>query len=329
MIASTVQLTPSSSGTTEGSLSPTPLSQALSRFPSLTTTVPKEFVHRAAVAEVLLTSWERRDEKHFRVAAQWPRCHSYFTQIDGHHDPLIAAESIRQIGALLAHTEFDVPLDHKFLLWDLELTVVPEHLRITGAPAGIDIDITCTEVRRRGAALAKLRYEAVLYRDGEVVATGGASYTCTTPQVYERIRQGRLHSDRPQLPLTAPVPPQHVGRTSPTDVVLSPIGESNRWQLRADTRHPILFDHPQDHVPGMVLLEAARQAAHAVLGRTSVLPAAAVSEFARYAELDTPCFIEAEVLPAENGEPVSVLVTGEQDGERVFSTTVLAAPPLV
>ncbi|MFM9368660.1 ScbA/BarX family gamma-butyrolactone biosynthesis protein [Streptomyces sp. Da 82-17] len=325
MSASTIQLTPSAHTMTSVT-TPDSMGQLLARFPELTTTVPKEFVHRAAVAEVLLTGWARRDDERFGVTAQWPRCHSYFTQVDGHHDPLIVAETIRQIGALLAHTEFDVPLDQKFLMWDLRLTVVPEHLKVSGAPANIDIDVTCVEVRRRGPALAKLRYETVLRRDGQVVATGGASYTCASPQAYERLRRNRPHSDRPPLALTAPVPPQHVGRTSPTDVVLSPIGEENCWQLRADTRHPVLFDHPQDHIPGMVLIEAARQAAHLLLGRESVLPVTMVSEFSRYAELDAPCLIRAEALPAEGNAPVSVLVTGEQEGEPVFSTTVLVDP---
>src|SRR3954466_6506532 len=70
----------------------------------LTTTVPKEFVHRAAVAEVMLTDWQRTDEAHFKVAAQWPRSHSFFTPSEaGYHDPLIAAETIRQVGTLLGH----------------------------------------------------------------------------------------------------------------------------------------------------------------------------------------------------------------------------------
>ena len=240
MIASAAQFVSCVSGTPEGGGShPAHLSQALSGFPPLTTTVPKEFVHRAAVAEVLLTSWARRSETGFRVTAQWPRCHTYFTPVEGHYDPMFAAETIRQIGALLAHTGFDVPLGHKFLMWDLQFTVVPEQLRIAGAPASLDIDVLCTEVHRRpGGALTGLRYETVLRQNGQTVATGGASFTCTRPEVHDRLRRDRPRSDEPQLPLTAPLVPQHVGRTSAVDVVLSPIGESERWLLRADTRHP-------------------------------------------------------------------------------------------
>ncbi|WP_281275492.1 AfsA-related hotdog domain-containing protein [Saccharothrix australiensis] len=42
--------------------------------------------------------------------------------------------------------------------------------------------------------------------------------------------------------------------------MLSPVGRSDSWLPRVDRRHPVLFDHPVDHVPGMALQEAGRQA---------------------------------------------------------------------
>jgi 2-oxo-3-(phosphooxy)propyl 3-oxoalkanoate synthase len=297
------------------------------RYPFLTTTVPKEFVHRAAVAEVMLTGWQREDDAHYRITAQWPRGHSFFTPIGGsHYDPLMTAETIRQVGSLLAHAEFDVPLDHHFLMWDLDFSVDPEHLRIDDVPATLDIEVTCTEIKRRGRHLTGLRYEAVLRRQGRTAATGSASYTCTTPAVYQRLRAQQGAGERPPLPLTAPASPQSVGRMSPIDVVLTPIGEPFRWQLRVDTRHPVLFDHPVDHVPGMVLVEAARQAAAAALGRSVFLPTGITSEFMRYAELDSPCPIEARRVDGPEDEE-RVVVTGHQDGQPVFRSTVLFRPP--
>ncbi|MGA5421837.1 ScbA/BarX family gamma-butyrolactone biosynthesis protein [Streptomyces lavendulocolor] len=296
------------------------------RFPSLTTTVPKEFVHRAAVAEVMLTDWRRRGDTRFDVTAQWPRGHSFFSPIRGYHDPLLAAETIRQVGSLLAHAEFGVPFGHHFLMWDLEYAVEEQHLVVGDTPAALDIDIACTEVKQRGGSLTGLRYTAVIRRDGHVAVTGSASYTCTSPAVYRRLRAGRgPEGGRPPIPLTAPASPQSVGRTSPMDVVLSPVGEANRWQLRADSRHHVMFDHPVDHVPGMVLLEAARQATAAVLGDGDMLPIAITSQFTRYAELDEPCSVEASLLPGAGADRTAVLVTGQQGGEPVFSSTVTAA----
>ncbi|MER6983811.1 ScbA/BarX family gamma-butyrolactone biosynthesis protein [Streptomyces carpinensis] len=318
---------PSIEQTAEAALSP--FWAAALRHGHLTTTVPRELVHRAAVAEVMLTDWERLGDTHFAMTAQWPRGHSFFTPVDGgHHDPLIAAETIRQAGALLAHAEFGVPFGHQFLMEELTLTVCPEELGIGRAPAALDLDVTCKEVRKRGERLTGMRYETTVLREGRPAAAGRISFSVIAPAVYRRLRPERVFGagHRP-IALTAPLAPQSVGRLSPADVVLSPTGDPNRWQLRVDTRHPVLFDHQVDHVPGMVLLEAARQAATAVLGGSSILPLGLECEFTKYAELDLPCLIDALRLPkAAPGDPETVLVTGHQDGEPVFRTTVTTAP---
>ncbi|MFE0201151.1 ScbA/BarX family gamma-butyrolactone biosynthesis protein, partial [[Kitasatospora] papulosa] len=272
-----------------------PTGNGNSTYPSLTTTVPKEFVHRASVAEVMLTDWARHDDHRFTVTAQWPRGHSFYTNIDDCHDPLIAAETIRQAGILLAHAEFGVPLDRHFLVWDLAVSVRPEHMRVGWQPASLELGVTCSSVKRRGRELSGFRVSVDIRRDGELAGTGGGSLACLQPAVYRRLRAPHLiEGARPRvIPLTAPVPPQTVGRSSPVDVVLSPAGRPHLWRLRVDTGHPVLFDHPLDHVPGMLLLEAARQATAARLGR-SYLPLDITSEFKRFTELDAPCLIEAE-----------------------------------
>ncbi|MFF6829487.1 ScbA/BarX family gamma-butyrolactone biosynthesis protein [Streptomyces longwoodensis] len=290
--------------------------------PSLTTTVPKEYVHRASVAEVMLTGWHRRDEHRFTVSAQWPRLHGFFATVDGHHDPLLVAETIRQAGLLLAHTEFAVPLGHQFLMWDLSVDTRPEHLLITSTPAAPEIEVTCTDIKRRGTTISGLHLDVVIRRDGHTAATGAASFNCTSPAVYQRLRAARIgHSAPAPLPLTSPLAPQDVGRLSPTDVVLSPTPQPDHWQLRADTRHPVLFDHPVDHIPGMVLLEAARQATTAHLGQPC-LPTAIHSHFTRYAELDTPCLITARTLTHNPTQPPQVHITGHQDNTPIFTTTI-------
>jgi len=313
-----------------GAESTTALTGNGSVFRSLTTTVPKELVHRASVAEVMLTDWARVEDHHFTVTAQWPRGHSFFANIDGCHDTLMAAETIRQTGILLAHAEYEVPLDHNFLVSDLTVSVRPQHVRVDWTPASLELDVRCMDVKRRAGVLSEVRVEVDVYRDGNLAATGGGSFLCVSPKIYRRLRAAHLtDGERPQvIALTAPEPPQTVGRMSPTDVVLSPVSEPNRWQLRLDTRHPVLFDHLVDHVPGMVLLEAARQAATATLGRGACLPLTLTSEFKRYVELDAPCVVEARLAPGTGTDTEqSVLVTAHQDGELVFRSTVTMALP--
>jgi hypothetical protein len=295
-------------------------------YPSLTTTVPKEFVHRAAVAEVMLTGWKRQDDAHFTLTAQWPRAHSFFTPSEGGlHDPLIAAETIRQVGSLLAHAEYGVPLGHHFLMWGLDITVEPGGLLVGDAPASLELVVTAADVKYRGGSLARLGYEATVLREGVPVARGAASFSTATPAVYGRLRGRQDLALIRALPLAAPASPQSVGRTSPVDVVLSPADGPHRWQLRVDTRHPVLFDHPVDHVPGMVLVEAARQATAEVLERSFMSPLGMSSTFKRYVELDAPCLIEATHQGCSaDGTTETVQVTGRQNGTEVFACLVTA-----
>ncbi|NYI04074.1 hypothetical protein FHU37_001017 [Allostreptomyces psammosilenae] len=290
----------------------------------LTTTVPREYVHRAAVAEVLLTDWETDGPDRFTVTAQWPRGHALYTPIAGHQDPLLLAETIRQSGALLAHAEYGVPLGHQFLMHRLAYSALPEALAVRPAPSEITLRVSCHDVTRRGGQLSGMRYQATVSCGEEPIAAGEAEFSCVSPAVYRRLRGPRPYGT--DTPLAHPVDPASVRRGCPRDVVLAATRSRHRWLLRVDTTHPLLFDHPVDHVPGMLLLEAARQAAQSVTGPTPVLPTALESTFARYAEHDAPCWIEATPQAPEPSGRIPVRVTGHQGDATVFTSTVTTWP---
>ncbi|GHF71456.1 ScbA/BarX family gamma-butyrolactone biosynthesis protein [Streptomyces griseosporeus] len=293
---------------------------------ALTTIVPRQYVHRAAVSEVLLTGWQAAEQADaFVVRAQWPRGHALFAQSGGYQDPLLLVESVRQIGSLLSHAEYEVPFGHQFLMLGIGFSATRDMFVATPAPTEVELHTVCRDIVRRGKALAGMRYEVTAMVDGVALATASAAFKCTAPGVYQRLR-----GDRPtranRLP-GLPVDPALVGRTGTEHVVLSQDGASgNRWEVRADTDHPIFFDHPVDHIPGMVLLEAARQAAHAATGLTDALVLDLDSSFARYAELDEPCYIEADPLGADDGGDVQVRVHGVQGRQTVFTARLVLRP---
>ncbi len=268
---------------------------------------------------------------------------------------MLIAETIRQVGALIAHAKFDVPLGHHFLMWDLSYAALPDTLAAGPAPTDLILRVRCHDLTRRGKQLSSLRYGAEVWRGATRIAVGSAGYNCTSPAVYRRIR-----GDRPlaiSVPLAPPVDPGTVGRTRSADVVLTdPVtpepparpsrnasvtdltarvagrsgatgpGSRRRWPLRVDTAHPVFFDHPVDHVPGMLLLEAARQAAQAALGPDPVQPVAIESTFERYAELTLPCWIEAEAGRPDAAGNTPVAVIGQQNGIPLFAATVTTRP---
>ncbi|MFJ5274978.1 ScbA/BarX family gamma-butyrolactone biosynthesis protein [Streptomyces sp. NPDC088358] len=303
--------------------------------PRLTTTVPREYVHRAAVSEVLLTGWEAAAEAAgpdrsdvFAVSAQWPRSHSFFTQSGGYQDPMLLIESVRQIGSLLAHAEFGVPFGHQFLMWDMSFSTAPELLVADAVPTEVELRTVCRDIVRRGRVLGGMRYDVTVLRDGKALATGGAAFSCTSPAVHRRLRAGRpTTTDRVVPP---GIEPAAVGHSGDHHVLLaepgSAAGTGDRWELRVDTAHPTFFDHPVDHIPGMVLLEAARQAALVSSGMPDALLLGLKSNFARYAEFDAPCWIEPRVEPHGTDGGVLVRVRGTQHAETVFTAELVLSP---
>ncbi|MFJ8429268.1 ScbA/BarX family gamma-butyrolactone biosynthesis protein [Streptomyces sp. NPDC094021] len=291
----------------------------------LTTTVPREYVHRASLAEVFLTSCTRVHEARFVLTGQWPRAHTFFLSADGRrHDPMQIAETLRQVGLHLAHAEFDVPLGHHFIMWDMSFVSRVEHLGVGRTPSDLDLEATCVDVVRRRGKLVEFRLVTSIKRDGRLVANGGGHFTCVSEAMYRRLRgsaPAATHQPGPYQPGT--LPPSDFGRTLPRDVVLAPGGAPNRWRLNADTSHPILFDHDGDHMPGMVLLEAARQAACALLPPGSaLLPATVSTEFKRYVEFTSPCWIEASGLGLTGSGTFHAVITGRQDDDEVFTARI-------
>lgn len=295
----------------------------------LTRTVPREFVHRAAVAEVLLVDWRAVGPSCFSLTAQWPRGHRFYTAVAGRwHDPMLAAETVRQAGLLISHAEFDVPLDHVFVMSELSCACEPQAMLTGHRPAELELLLTCEDVRMRGGKLAGMRYEVDMLRDGELAARGRALFTCVSPSAYRRLRADRWGYEpagqlgAPPLPAEAP---ELVGRTSVHDVVVTPRENGSRG-LRVDLGHPTMFDHPVDHVPGMVVMEAARQSALAELHPLEVLPTGFDARFLRYVEHDVPCTVSSRLDPTGNGAELLVQLAFRQSGAIVFECSVAATP---
>ncbi|WP_046728880.1 ScbA/BarX family gamma-butyrolactone biosynthesis protein [Streptomyces humi] len=310
------------------SLSASEIGVGLPALPRLTTTVPKEYVHRASLAEVFLTGCTAQDDGvRFSLTGQWPRAHTFFNSTDGaSHDPLQAAETFRQAGMFVTHAEHGVPLGHHFVLWSLSCHTDLEQLRIASRPTDFELEVTCPDSAPRGRSSARrMGIGFALRRDGLPVARGDGLYSIVSPAVYARLRANRSEVDGTSARTVAasePMEPAAVGRTSPADVVLTPTSTPDRWLLTPDLGHPILFDHGGDHLPGMVLLEGARQAACARLAPRTLIPAITATEFNRYVELDSPCWVDVtDVTPGDDGT-ATVKVVGRQDGETVFSSTV-------
>ncbi|MFI9778622.1 ScbA/BarX family gamma-butyrolactone biosynthesis protein [Streptomyces sp. NPDC051956] len=284
-------------------------------------TVNKSLVHRTYSRDVLPTGITQHSDEHFTISTRWPAEHGLFLDSDGRYSPSLVIETIRQTGLFLTHQALGVPLGHEFVVWDMSHRIDPEHLVKGQTPTDLELDTHVSGIRKRGRVPSDIELRMTIRRAGQIIGTGGTHYAVTSPGGYRRLRGDLVNSawsTAMAADLPDPVDPPTVHRTRLCDVVLAPADGPGRWLLRLDTTNTVLFDHANDHVPAMALLEAAQQAARATLDSRPFNPSSCEVSCARYVEFGTPCWIEARLTTGDDGT-TSICVTGRQDDQPVFT----------
>ncbi|MFH9293742.1 ScbA/BarX family gamma-butyrolactone biosynthesis protein [Streptomyces sp. NPDC017520] len=288
-------------------------------------------VHKLRSEEVLLTSWAEPDPGRYEVTARWPRGHAFYRPSGGSYDPMLIAESVRQTVPLLSHAVHDVPREYKQAWEEFSFTVEPSASLVTTVDEEVRLAVSCPDVVRRGTRFAGMTMRVDIHLGERLMGTALTRFNNQPAAIYRRLRGSYADTEKALadcLPAGPPVEPHRVDRDSPADVVLSPAAgmAPGRWMLRVDPGHPVLFDHAVDHVPGMLLLEAARQAAHAAVDGASTVTGMR-TDFARYVELDAPAVVVAgDPVPDGTGRN-RVNVSVEQHGVRVFTSEVTVQGP--
>ncbi|WP_288076801.1 ScbA/BarX family gamma-butyrolactone biosynthesis protein [Rhodococcus sp. (in: high G+C Gram-positive bacteria)] len=288
-------------------------------------TVPRRYVHRQSVSEVFLTDCTSVGVAHrFLLGAQWPRLHGFYRTETGRYDAMLIAETLRQTAIYLGHTQYRVPLGHPFVMQTLRVDAAVDALAIGAGAAEVVLDASLDDPVYRGGLLSQFDLTVVFAIDGQRVGTGEGVANVLTPDAYQRLRWNGAGPRRIGDPVCPPpISPVVVGQSRPVDVVLGPQYAENRWRLRVDDRHPVLFDHPSDHVPGMLLLEAFRQSARAACGCPDADIALIEATYHRFVELDAPATVGALI---DAHDPWIVRTTVEQWGEVLASGVVRLAP---
>ncbi|MFI6438762.1 ScbA/BarX family gamma-butyrolactone biosynthesis protein [Streptomyces sp. NPDC050759] len=303
--------------------------------------MPRASVHKSATAEVLLTDAVHLGDDRFAVAAVWHRDHFL-----GHHgapasDPVLLAETARQAAIHLSHRFHDIPEDRPFVLDEVAVELDEALPPADAEPLALGLDIRCRRTagpsRRTGLELdavvrtahrrpgrARVRWEVIEPRRYAVLRKRGAPEPGTPGE--------------PEPAATVPVPAHLVGGRQEHDVLLAADpARPDRWWLRLDLGHPVLFDHPSDHIPGMALVEAFRQAVLVTVGdghRADGSEAARqvrilITRFTSFGELNLPVSITVESAGGDHGAgPETAFTLRAVQGEReLASARVVCATP--
>ncbi|MFJ6214720.1 ScbA/BarX family gamma-butyrolactone biosynthesis protein [Streptomyces sp. NPDC092296] len=274
-------------------------------------TVARELVHRTSVAEVLLTDVRPRGAGRFLAAVQWPRSHPTFPhgRDEDRHNPLMVAETLRQLGIYLPLRHYGVPAAAHLLIKDLAFELDPAAEPRAGRGA---TDVLClaevSGVRRAEGADSPsgLRLRIHLRAGGRTFAyaEGGARFLDARQYATlrgtwadgaaEPLAQPEGAAARPEPAPPARPAPAQLAVASARDVVLALAGDTLLVDP-ADPYHPYYFDHGSDHVPGMALLEAARQAVAVRTAGRLLRPIAWRLRALRITEFQPPAPLECTV----------------------------------
>ncbi|MBB1030375.1 hypothetical protein G6027_05640 [Dietzia sp. SLG310A2-38A2] len=298
---------------------------------SHTHTVPRNLVHRRAVAEVFPTD-SATDGDRLLVACQLPAGHALYNDREQPFvDPLLVLEAARQSAILCCLRHLGAAPDACFVVRSAELRIVHPLRHEPGDPPW-DVILHChpDDLRTIDGELAGGTLRMTLHANDVAVASISFAFSALAPELYRSLREPGMQRARDHTPATPPrylpLEPGHLGRKNADNVVIAaPDAETPRdWPVIVRTDHAGFFDHPLDHVSAAVIVEACRQAAHATC------PALAVTgdlvsmhaRFSAFAELGPPLYARVADVPLSTHEEASLTVSLIQLGASIATVDV-------
>jgi hypothetical protein len=262
---------------------------------------------------VLLTEIRGCGEGHFLCAGRIPTAHRFFNDAGRtpHKDILFYTELGRQASLAISHTFLGISREEVFIFeqsqaWMKEAALSPSR---HSASDSVVTEIRVRETqRRKNNAVNRVVADQIMSIGDDEVFVGVGAWTLQPAALFHRLRRMSKASASPAAGASV-LPRQHVLRGN--DVILEPRSNADQTafvtSLIVDETHPYFFDHPCDHVPGMLLLEGCTQLAMAAVSKTTSIPqrhlaiSACDVNFRQFVECDAPVTITAQVDRCGNG----------------------------
>lgn len=312
-------------------------------------TVDRGTAHRAAVSEVFVTDVQPCTDRSCLVGVQLPLSHSYYSdhaQDIEIVDPLLVLEACRQAAICGAHAVADIPGGESMLVdsYEIELTD-PAALVVGARPHELVLETAYIPTSVRGGRTRKGRVEHTLRlgsADGPRVGFHAMDVVMLRGSQYAAMRRAQRGTaapstaDMPAPDARSVVAPALVGRAHPRNVVLSAVQVGPETVTAHVRPHPAnrgLFEHSYDHLPAMVLTEAARQISFLAsdggtgsqASRSHVVGINA--RFLAFAELDAPVEVRTKLAaPGALTGPTELATTFTQNGATVAEIVVTLIP---
>lgn len=291
---------------------------------SYAATVPRHLVHRRSPGDVLLTDYETVEGTH-RAAVQFPTSHRMFAPVRRTHDSLMVAEALRQAISLFCHVNHGVPLDHVVFIEHSRFEIL-DPLSVDDIDDSLVAESITTDVVFENESLDNMKLSARLLNGTHLVASGTASVRTIGPEVYSQFRKSTVADPHFRfLPAgTEVISASSVGRLDPSDVVLARHTSDGTIVVAPDPRNLAMFDHSVEYLPGVTMLEAARQALRLATETPTLDFTSCEVRFMGFAEWTNPCTVIVDTASTDGVFRIQF----EHDGEvlSAMSVTVTSEP---
>ena len=287
----------------------------------------REWVHKRVDANVFIGEPVRTSADDFSTESFFPTNHQFYNDcLSGLSASGYLIEVARQVNLAISHRFYDVPLSAGFLVTSIDWTFTDDGPFVVDDCSNFMLLTHVAHVTQRKGVVCKVETRTRFVQGEREFLTGGAAFLISSRNLASDGASPNLEvrpSGRPAaLPSAAQVSdPRNVLVELPDESEL----KAGRIPMLVDPRHAFFFEHENGHVPGMMLLEAGKQAAiYAATGAFPVVAGmygdlvAGEIRFGRFADLERTVWMKCRFAALEEtraGYRASVEISFEQ-GER-------------
>ena len=307
-------------------------------------TVPRAWVHKRSLDNVLVTEIRAGGENRFICAGRLPTAHRFFNDAGRRpqDDILFYTELGCQASLTVCHAIFHVGPDDAFIFEGSHASLTEAAWETTCDDGeAVIVEIRARQVtRRKNNAVSRVVTEHTMWIGARHVFRGTGVFTIQPSALFQRLRRlsvGRTAAALFDAGTVTETRSAFVPRATADNVAISSPrrGHANgiTSSVVVDRRHPYFFDQPCEHVPVTLLLEACAQlASSSFLANTGIEPRGVsdcTASFTQFVEASVPAEVTAHMgqwTRADGLRPAVFLNISQQDTLCGTATMHLAVP---
>lgn len=259
--------------------------------------VDSSLVHKSSAKQVMLLGAELHEDGSMGIDVELSEAHPSAGMLPS-SSTLLGVELMRQCAIAFAHLVAGVPRDWAFLMNEITFSWQDGYVPHTAEEFTGHAEVRLYAVKKRKGQVSDLQLEVEYIRDGLVRGRGSGDFTVLPPRAYQAIRRN--------------APAAREESTGPLGMVLADARETPETleaQLVWNQADRFIFDHPSDHVSGMLLAKGLLDAHLRLTGN----PAALFNlRCVGFAEHDAPVHVLARLAG-----PGSVRIAIVQSGREI------------